>query len=182
MTAVTGTKLADQLIKFEEIPGYLSDDIKDRLLSRNVKEFLLHTVGLKVHKVCYDKFNNSKYERALERKKRVSSESTQVKGPPRTRRKSDHSTKIQLGDELCMICDKPDEYDEKNPSTTKGKKLHAAAGKQVASTYVDQFTEDLRQMAAALSDTKLLTRLETRDVRASELYYHNHCYGRYVKR
>ena len=53
--------------------------------------------------------------------------------------------------------------------------LHAAGSKKISSDYVDEFSETLRKMATKLGNMKLLALLD-RDVRSSELYYHNHCH------
>ena len=179
LTKITGPKLADQLIKFGEIPGYLSDDITKRLLMQDIHQFFATTPALKVHKSCYDNFNRMRYERALAKPKRSSSETVHSQGPPRTRKKS--GKQLQLGEQLCIFCDDPDQYDPKSHRFTQDKKLHAAAGKLPSATYVESYTTKIRNMAVALSDPKVLSRLNT-DVRASEIYYHNSCYALFVHR
>ena len=182
LTDITGPKLAEQLIKFGELQDYLPDDLVNRLLSIDLKNFISSTPGLKAHKSCYDKYNNSKYDRAVHsRSKRSSADSTQELGPPRTRQKSGTDKHVCFGEEKCMFCDEADTFDEKHGRHVSNK-LHAAAGKQSSGTYVDDFTRDLRKMAAALRDTNLLVKLNTRDVRALELYYHLKCYTAYVRR
>ena len=182
LTDVTGPKLAEQLIKFGELKDYLPNDLVKRLLSIDLKNFISTTPGLKAHKSCYDKYNNSKYDRAVRsRSKRLSSDSIQGLGPPRTRQKSGIDEHACFGEEKCMFCDKADTFDEKHGRNV-GDKLHAAAGKQSSGTYVDDFTRELRKMGAALGDTNLLVKLNTRDVRALELYYHLKCYTIYVRR
>ena len=152
----------------------------NRLLSIDLKTFITTTPGLKVHKSCYDKYNNSKYDRAVRsRSKRLSADSTQELGPPKTRQRSGTDEHACFGEEKCMFCDEMDTFDEKYGV---GDKLHAAAGKHSSGTYVDDFTRDLRKMGAALGDTNLLVKLNTRDVRALELYYHLKCYAAYVRR
>lgn len=153
---MTRAKLAMQLIKFYQTKGLLSDDLLKRfetLMSdpQKLEQFFLKHNSV-YHKICYDSFNDSHYERALRalsRRKRLSDEDIHghhtPDGPPRTRRKSD---KLHLGDAVCFICGKPETTDKKHPDRID--KLHAAAAKSASAEHVAEFTENLRLMASVL--------------------------------
>ena len=89
------------------------------------------------------------------------------------------SKSVSFGSEVCLFCEKPDQCDRRKPQLNN--RLHAAASREVSSQYVDDFTSKMRQMAAKLEDSRILSLLDT-DVRSAELYYHLSCYNLFVKR
>ena len=135
----------------------------------------LKSRGFKLHKQCYDRFNDSKLNRARStRKRKKSSEGesgrvTRGQCPP----------SVLSKEQLCMYCGKPPRVDPKHYGNNVP--LHAAAGKLIASEYVDTFTESLRTMAAKLGDTKLQNLLGS-DIISSELYYHNPCHANFKRK
>ena len=173
MTDQGKTTLANQLTKFSEIPGALSQDLLDRLVNCTDLKGFLKSKPFLIHKSCYDKFNKQKYERAL-RRKRPSSESSDLANlqPMKTRHRSGET--IDIGKMVCMHCDEPDKFDPKSPDRNKGFNLCAAAGKWESPEHVEAMTEETKMMAAVLGDTKVLA-LVTSDLRAAERYYHPVC-------
>ena len=171
--------LIERLPQFGAIPSALSSDLSERLLSVDV-ESLLKSKHFVVHKGCYDDYNKRQLERARSKRRKVSLEG---QGSPdlivRTRQQSSASS-ISLGEEVCMFCGERDMYDPKRPTSYK-MKLQAAAGKKMSSQYVKDFTTKLRNMAAKLDDSRILSLLG-HDVRATELYKHNPCYLSYLNR
>ena len=174
--------LADQLTKFSKIPGALSQDILERLLTHtNLKEFLL-SKPFAIHKSCRNSFNEQKYERAIRRKRSSSDEScdhfnTQAKII--TRNQSGPS--IEMGQQLCMHCGEPDKYDPRHPHRNKHMQLRAAASKNSSPEHVQEMTEETKKMATVIGDTKLLAQL-TNDLRATERYYHAFCRANFINR
>ena len=67
--------------------------------------------------------------------------------------------------ELCMYCGGESYHDTKHPD--KDQPLHAAASRSVSGKYVDEFTNNMRMMAAKLGDTKILN-IVSQDVRSAE--------------
>ena len=133
------------------------------------------------HKACYDLYNRNHYERALKRHERKITQSKKKRqsgddvhedneAPPRTRRRSDA---VAFGAEICMICGLPGQHDKKHPE--RSNPLLAAGALATSSKHVKEFTAQIREMAIALNDDKLLTLLD-KDVRALERYYHKRCY------
>ena len=173
--------LAEQLIKFSEIPGALSQDLLERLIATSdLKEFLRSEAFL-IHKSCYSNFNNQKYQRALNRKRTSSDEGSNVVNvqPMKTRNRS--GQKIEMGEQVCMHCGEPDKFNPKYPNRNKHMQLRAAAEKKPSSEHVQEMTEDLRTMAATLEDTKLLAQLSN-DLRATECFYHTFCRTDFIRR
>ena len=77
--------LAEQLSKFKEIPGFLTEDVQNRLLANNsVIDFLLSAEFI-IHKHCYDSFNDQKYDRAVRRKRSSGSDNEINPAPMKTR-------------------------------------------------------------------------------------------------
>ena len=150
ITANTAPKLAKQLKLFHD-DGLLNFDLQSRLPSKG-EEYLarrLETGSFKIHKSCYDKFNESKRNCAK------SAQSTDDEPTIVTR--SQCPTPVSFGEELCMHCGAPEFVDPKNKKNNVP--LHAAARKKIKAGYVDELTNNLRTMAGKLGDTKLLTLL-----------------------
>ena len=150
ITEYTAVALAKQLKKIDD-DGVLSAELKDRLLRKGESYLVtvLKSGGFKLHKRCYDRFNDSKLNRAKsagKRKKSNEGESSRV-----TRAQCTPS--VVFGEQLCMYCGKSALVDPKHCENSVP--LHAAGGKHISSEYVDTFTESLRTMAAKLGDTKL---------------------------
>ena len=78
-----------------------------------------------------------------------------------------------------MYCEKPDTNSVKHPN--KANQLHAAAAQKADAKYVNKLMEMIRAMAAQFGETKLLNKL-SKDVRPSELYYHNNCHVEYKRK
>ena len=126
-----------------------------------------------IHKRCYDKFNPSHLNRAINNPQKTkkdgdSSRTTRSQCPP-----------LERFVNLCMYCGGPGKDDPKHPS--RSNPLHAAAAHQKSSSHVDEFTESVRQMATKLGEIKVLNVLGN-DVRSSELYYHRQCHVNFRNR
>ena len=93
--------------------------------------------------------------------------------------RSQCSSSISFGEEYCMYCELPAKDDIRHPENNNP--LHAAASKHIASEYVGSFTDNVREMATKLGDTKVLNVLGT-DVRSSELFYHNVCHAKFKQK
>ena len=177
--------LACQLFKFSQLPEGLPGSLYKRILTVSNPEEMLKSGGYIIHKACYDKFNDHKYERAIKRKVNTSTAhaGASIECPPKklsTRSASAES--IPFGQELCMYCNKKDMFDTKHPQLTADLKLHAAAGKSKSIHHVNSFTTELRIMATELQDSKMLGLLNAGDVRSQELYYHLKCHNEYCNR
>ena len=131
--------------------------------------------GFKVHKTCYDKFNESKRTRANSAKKRKIEEG----GDSSRKTRSQCPPSVPFREEHYMYCGQPAKVDTKHPGNDNP--LHVAAGKHIASDYVERFTDNERTIATKLGDTKILTILGS-DVRSSELYYHSICYAKFKRK
>ena len=168
-----------RLKKFNKIPGAVTQDLYDRLLSVDTEEFLRSDL-FQFHKGCYDKFNDLNYERALKRKRPASELSERDMMHVQTRNQTGPSVVNKAI--LCMFCDEEDKFDCKHPKRTAQYKLHAAGGKKAARSYVEDFTANLQKMAAALGDSRMLSMVSSGDVRAAEFFYHKGCLSAYEKR
>ena len=120
-----------------------------------------------IHKRCYDKFNSSHLNRAINTAKKSKKDgdtsiTTRSQCPP-----------VEKFVEFCMYCGGPGKDDPKH--TSRFNPLHAAAADKASSSYVDDFTKTVRQMATELGEIKVLNVLGN-DVRSSELYYHSKCH------
>ena len=93
----------------------------------------------RIHKACYDKFNESKRSRATSAKKRKMEEGGKKSRPTR----SQCSSSIPFGEEYCMYCELPAKDDIRHPENNNP--LHAAASKHIASEYVDRFTDNVQK-------------------------------------
>ena len=90
--------------------GLLNLDLQNRLLAKG-EEYLarrLETGSFKIHKSCYDKFNESKRNRAKSAKKRKSTDDE-----PTIVTRSQCPTPVSFGEELCMHCGAPEFVDPK---------------------------------------------------------------------
>ena len=81
--------------------------------------------------------------------------------------------------ELCMYCDEPGHIDFRHPE--RSNPIHAAAGKKIQRGYVEKFTSEMKKMALALEDSRMINVLD-QDVRSSELFCHGNCHSSYLKR
>ena len=125
-----------------------------------------------VHKSCRDKYNPSKLERLVNAKKRRISNEPSVN----TRSSCPNTSQFK---ELCMYCDEPGYTDFKHPE--RSNPIHAAARKKNRRGYVEKFTSEMKKMALALEDSRMINILD-QDVRSSELFYHGNCHASYLKR
>ena len=173
LTESLANNLATNLANFKK------HDVLDNSLNGKVREAVTTEAHLQkklkarsynIHKRCYDKFNNSHLQKKISSKKRKI-DSASPSCSTRSSTEPDH-----MFAEECMYCGEPDKYDPKHPDKTK--QLRAAAGRGRNSSYVDDFTDRVRNMATELGDIKLLKELGN-DVRSSELYYHNCCHVNY---
>ncbi len=167
------------------MPGELPDLICKRLLTVPDTEAFLVNGSFVIHKACYDKFNDQKFERAKKRQfsKALSSEESQTK-KIRTRQSSEHEGHISFGQYVCMFCNEKDKFDRKHANRTANLKLHAAGagGQDMSAKAAESFTTELKEMAITLQDGKIIALLAAGDVRSLELYYHNNCYRSYRNR
>ena len=111
---------AARLKKFNKIPGAVTQDLYDRLLSIDTEEFLLSDL-FHFHKGCYDKFNDLNYERALKRKRPASELSEKDMVHVQTRNQTGSSVVNKAI--LCMFCNEEDKFDCKHPERTAQYKL-----------------------------------------------------------
>ena len=125
----------------------------------------------KIHKNCYDKFNPTHLKRALDKLNKAKKKTTR-----KTRSQCPSASTFA---ESCMFCGEPSKDDPKHPD--RSNPLHAAARHKKSSSYVDEFTENVRKMATHLGDTKLLLNVFGNDVRCSELFYHHKCFTSYKR-
>ena len=86
-----------------------------------------------IHKSCYDRFKESKRNRALSTKIRNSTEEGQSRGT-----RSQCPKLISFGDEKCMHCGKPEFVDERHKENNLS--LYVAARKKAKREYVDKAT------------------------------------------
>lgn len=178
ITAVTAPKLIDQVKLFEE-SGLIINDV-DLNLSQRLSAVNAATLqdGYKIHKTCYDRYNNNHFDRAMDRKrKRELDLADHETVGANTRAKAGPS--LAFGAELCFYCGGP--AIENHRRKDKSEPLYAAAGKGKSAKHVKDFTDNLEMMAKVLNDGRILRLLET-DVRSRELFYHNRCHTRYCNR
>ncbi|XP_056128934.1 uncharacterized protein LOC130127994 isoform X1 [Lampris incognitus] len=178
ITAVTAPKLLHQVKLFEE-SGLITNDA-DINLSQRLSAVNAETLqdGYKIHKSCYDRYNNSHFNCAKDRKRKreLDLADHQTIGA-NTRAKAGPS--LAFGAELCFYCEEP--AIENPRKKDKSEPLLAAAGKEKSAKHVKDFTDNLEMMAKVLNDGKILRLLET-DVRSRELFYHRKCHSRYRNR
>ena len=176
-------------------PGLMVDE---RLLTDDPGQFL-RSDTFKYHRHCRNKFNASELERAKKRKIVVPTddadmtEEQQGSGPSdrNTRSSTSSSGAPKPFSKICMFCDEAEEvkFKPKYPQTHRFK-LRAAASKNKDSKYAIKFTDDILNKAKMMilhnnlehKDKYMLVAKLGTDVRASELYYHNHCLSAFNKR
>ena len=145
-TEQTIKTLADNLEKFKNANLLkLFSDSKEALIE------LLRLGGYKYHKTCYASFHESKLNIKIEylnRKRKFSDEEHLIS----TRSKCPQT--VRLKEFLCMFCDGPEIKDTKRPKNNKP--LHAAASKQISSSYVGDFTDNIKKMVEKIDDKKIL--------------------------
>ena len=92
-------------------------------------------------------------------------------GPQKVSVRSAKNTNATLDSNTCLFCneiDNPNELIAMHASSSKVKKVH-----------VDNFTNNLKDMASFLRDSNLMPKLCTGDVISNELFYHKNCYLNY---
>ena len=183
MSDDTAEKLARRLHEFNAADLLVSDrdlEVKGRLLIYDEHSLsqLLKSRRFKIHKGCYDRYNKTRFDKALGvKRKRIDREEARLSRTISTRAQS--SPTVSFKEMLCMFCGGRQCIDKKHPE--RSKLLHAAASWKVLHPNVQEFSDNLRMMASKLQDSAVLTMLDT-DVRSAELYYHLLCYNEYCKR
>lgn len=174
--------LASRLQKFSEMSGELPDLLCKRLLTVTDTEAFLLNSSFVIHKACYDKFNDHKFERAKKRQLSKASSSHNECQTKKKRTRQSSEGHISFGQQVCMFCNEKDKFDPKHPNRSANLKLRAAAGKEMSAKAVESFTAELKEMAITLQDGKIIALLTAGDVRSLELYYHINCYASYRNR
>ena len=155
-------------------------EVKGRLLvyDRDSLLKLLTSRKFKIHKACYDRYNKTRYDKALG-VKRKKKQKRDLASSIAVSTRAQSSSNVQHKQECCVFCGDPECIDSRHPD--RSKIIHAAGAWKVTHPNVEEFSDTLRRMACKLQDSRVLSMLD-RDVRSNELYYHLSCYNDYCKR
>ena len=140
-------------------------DTHEHLLS------ILNSKNAHYHHNCASSYNEKKL-------KRYEKNDADSDGLHTTRSKRKTST--DLFPVQCIFCDEKEKDTSKmSKEQKKSHQLHAAgqfhsSSKKSNNEHVNKLTEHWREIASAIGDVTILSKL-SRDVRANEIYYHSKC-------
>ena len=135
----------------------------------NVEATLLLNSAI-YHPNCRSNYKTRTVDSAKEKAAKAASNVEEENGPT-TRKRT--PVDAGMGSSQCCICSKIDD----------GSNLHAAGmfhakKKKPDNEHIRKFTEKLREMARAVNNTFLINKLQFRDVKSEEVYYHGDCLKR----
>ena len=81
-----------------------------------------------------------------------------------------------------MFFNGPDEFDCKHPKRTDKYKLRGAGEKMKSRQYAEEFSSKIRTWASVIGDSRVLSMVSVRDVRASEYFYHKNCLAEFDRK
>ena len=155
------------------VSSNLFDDVISRILSLNDNEDvheILRTNNACYHHSCTLKYNQKSLERKKEENKKQNTETDGDNNSTRT--SSRRSDKHELGELVCLFCAEKDI----SPNLCAAGTMHATK-RHADGTHARRVTDEWREMASVLQNTRVLNKLSIGDVASEETFYHKNAYG-----